>query len=40
MNITKEDIIDAYLTLKSSIYHENNTMIFLKEKIAQFEEKL
>ena len=36
-NITLEDIESAYLRLKRAIYYENNILLHLKMKLAEFE---
>ena len=36
-NITLEDIESAYLRLKRSVYYENNVLLHLKMKLAEFE---
>ena len=36
-NISLEDIESAYLRLKRSIYYENNVLLHLKMKLAEFE---
>ena len=39
INITKEDLIEAYIFLKKTLYYENNNLLHLKYQIAEFEEK-
>lgn len=39
ITITKEDLIEAYIFLKRTIYYENNNLLHLKYQIAEFEEK-
>ena len=36
-DITAEDIESAYLRLKRSVYYENNVLLHLKVKLAEFE---
>lgn len=40
INITKEDLIEAYIFLKKTLYYENNNLLHLKYQIAEFEEKI
>lgn len=35
--ITKEDLIEAYIFLKRTLYYENNNLLHLKYQIAEFE---
>lgn len=37
ITITKEDLIEAYIFLKRTIYYENNNLLHLKYQIAEFE---
>ena len=39
LKISDKDIEEAYLSLKRSIYYENNVLLYLKKQIADFEDK-